>query len=305
MSSLFKSQTVKIALGIIIGLGVVIMAALAIDANVDRDMIDQASAKKITLKEAEVSEYDLRSLNIEDANGHYTVTFSTDDRDYCFNVSKQGEITKATFMAKDVSNTEVVKNDVPVTSQEPVKDKTDASSKQDTANASSSNSVAKDNTSKTNSTTSISEAKAKEIALNDAGVKESATSFLFAKKDYDDGREVWEVEFYADGVEYDYEIAVSTGNIISKDHDAEHYYRAQNNTTSNSSSSTISLDEARNIALSKVNGAKASNVRIHLDHDDWQVVYEGEIYYDGMEYEFEIDAQTGNIIEWSVESWWD
>ena len=31
------------------------------------------------------------------------------------------------------------------------------------------------------------------------------------------------------------------------------------------------------------------------------MLYEGEIIYDGVEYEFEIDAQTGNVIEWSEE----
>ena len=30
-------------------------------------------------------------------------------------------------------------------------------------------------------------------------------------------------------------------------------------------------------------------------------IYEGEIYYNWIEYEFEIDASTGNFIEWSVD----
>ena len=30
-------------------------------------------------------------------------------------------------------------------------------------------------------------------------------------------------------------------------------------------------------------------------------IYEGEIYYNWTEYEFEIDASTGNFIEWSVD----
>ena len=34
-----------------------------------------------------------------------------------------------------------------------------------------------------------------------------------------------------------------------------------------------------------------------------QKIYEGEIYYNRMEYEFEIDASTGTIIEWSAEHW--
>ena len=30
---------------------------------------------------------------------------------------------------------------------------------------------------------------------------------------------------------------------------------------------------------------------------------EGEIFYNGMEYEFEIDADSGNILKWEEERW--
>ena len=65
----------------------------------------------------------------------------------------------------------------------------------------------------------------------------------------------------------------------------------------------ISVDKARSIALAKVPGASANDIRIHLDRDDGRQIYEGEIYYNRMEYEFEIDASTGTIIEWSAEHW--
>ena len=40
-----------------------------------------------------------------------------------------------------------------------------------------------------------------------------------------------------------------------------------------------------------------------VGRDDGRQIYEGEIYYNRMEYEFEIDASTGTIIEWSAEHW--
>ena len=52
MKSLLTSQTVKTAMGIIIGLGVVVAIAFAVDANTNRGSIDQADAKRIALKEA-------------------------------------------------------------------------------------------------------------------------------------------------------------------------------------------------------------------------------------------------------------
>lgn len=65
----------------------------------------------------------------------------------------------------------------------------------------------------------------------------------------------------------------------------------------------ISLEEARDIALARVEGATASNISIELDEDDGWYVYEGEIFYNGMEYEFEIDADSGNILKWEEDRW--
>ena len=55
--------------------------------------------------------------------------------------------------------------------------------------------------------------------------------------------------------------------------------------------------------LERVPGAAANDLRIHLDHDDGRLVYEGEIVYDRMEYEFKIDALSGSILEWESERW--
>lgn len=80
---------------------------------------------------------------------------------------------------------------------------------------------------------------------------------------------------------------------------------ANSGNTGNQSASAVavSLESARDIALARVPGATAKNVSIELDRDDGWYVYEGEIYYNGMEYEFEIDADTGNILKWEEERW--
>ena len=38
-----------------------------------------------------------------------------------------------------------------------------------------------------------------------------------------------------------------------------------------------------------------------LDRDDGKWIYEGDILYKNMEYEFEIDAETGKILSWEEE----
>ena len=141
---------------------------------------------------------------------------------------------------------------------------------------------------------SVDEAGAKKIALDHAGVKEADTAYLQVKADRDDGVSVYDVEFYvaSTNTEYDYEIDASTGEIRSYDHDAEGYSGTQFTTTD-----TKTEDEVKKIALAKV--------RLNLDRDDGKLRYEGKIIYDGMEYDFEIDAYSGAIQEWEAESVFD
>ena len=69
-----------------------------------------------------------------------------------------------------------------------------------------------------------------------------------------------------------------------------------------SSNNYIGVNRAMNIALKKVPGASNSHVKkINLDRENGIMVYEGEIYYNGQEYEFDIDAVTGDIVKWKVD----
>lgn len=64
----------------------------------------------------------------------------------------------------------------------------------------------------------------------------------------------------------------------------------------------IGETKAKQLALAKVDGATEENIwDFDLDKDNGRVEYEGEIRYGGMEYEFEIDAETGEFIKWQEE----
>ena len=54
---------------------------------------------------------------------------------------------------------------------------------------------------------------AKQMALDYTGVNAADAVFTKAYKSYDDGREVYEIEFYANNTEYDMDIDVYTGRI--------------------------------------------------------------------------------------------
>ena len=73
--------------------------------------------------------------------------------------------------------------------------------------------------------------------------------------------------------------------------------------SSSAADTLISIEDAQNIALDRVPGATGKNISIELDRDDGWYIYEGDIHYDGMEYEFEIDAESGNILKWEEERW--
>ena len=143
----------------------------------------------------------------------------------------------------------------------------------------------------------ITEDQAREIALTNAGLTSDQVTFLRSKLDYDDGRRVYDIEFYtADYTEYDYEIDADTGTILSYDFDAEGYTPPASGTTS------ITAEQAQQIALEKVPGATERDIyEFEVDRDDGRLEYEGTIYYDGMEYEFTIDGYSGAVRDWEAE----
>ncbi|MCI6604760.1 MAG: PepSY domain-containing protein [Clostridiales bacterium] len=158
---------------------------------------------------------------------------------------------------------------------------------------------------------SITVEEAKTIALNHAGLTADAVTFVQAKQDYDDGRLVYEIEFVTTSnngyLEYNYEIDAATGSILSYDYDAESY-TPQPTTTTPSTATGALIDEAtaKLTAVNQVPGASTSDIyEWKLDYDDGRWEYEGKIIYNQMEFEFTIDAATGAVIEWDVESIYD
>lgn len=133
--------------------------------------------------------------------------------------------------------------------------------------------------------------------------------------DRDDRKPEYEVEIVFDGVKYEFEIHARTGAILEKDVDKTNSDRGNRDdddryddrTNNSTSSSYISAERAMEIALSRVDGATKDHIReFEFDDDDHdrddRPEYEGKIVYNGVEYEFEIDARNGNITAWERES---
>lgn len=142
----------------------------------------------------------------------------------------------------------------------------------------------------------IDESKAQEIAFSHAGVSATDASFIQSELDRENGRLVYEISWYTTGASYEYEIDAATGEILSSSYEDESAGAADTGTA-------LSEAEAKQTALSRVPGASEADIREwESDFDDAHPEYEGTIVYDGMEYEFTIDAATGAITEWDAES---
>ena len=155
----------------------------------------------------------------------------------------------------------------------------------------------------------ISKEKAKGIALTKAGLTEDEVTFVRVERDRDDGKTVYEVEFYTkDNIEYDYEIDAKSGKIISYDADAEEYVSGNEpsgDTVEEISVDEISPDDAVKIALEEVPGAKETDAHVREDFDDGIKQYDVTIIYEKVKHEFEIDAKSGTILERDSESVYD
>lgn len=143
---------------------------------------------------------------------------------------------------------------------------------------------------------------AKEIALRNANLNESEVNFINSRLETDNGIKKYDIEFYHENKEYDYEINALDGSIIEYDFDVENYnpQQVQGNSNSNASTVKISQEQAKEIVLKHAN-LKSDQVKfgkIKLDYDDGVQEYDIEFYYNNKEYSYEIDANTGAILSY-------
>ena len=168
----------------------------------------------------------------------------------------------------------------------------------------------------------ITKSKAKAIALQHAGLKESEVKFVNGYISYDDGKAEYEIEFWKDNKEYDYEIDAITGDILSYDYDIESYSIPSKKEQINSNpyipqekkdlinsklNNYITKSKAKTIALEHA-GLKESEVKFvngYINYDDGRAEYKIEFWKDNKEYDYEIDAITGEILsyDYDIESY--
>ncbi len=138
--------------------------------------------------------------------------------------------------------------------------------------------------------------KAKAIALADAGVTQAQAADL----DWDLEKGVYDIDFCVNGTEYDYHIHCTTGEILHTHKEAcddchEHQGHGPERDTPSQAPAEplIGLEKAKTIALQHAAVADARFTDYDLDDGK----YELEFYAGGFEYEYDIDAVTGQILK--------
>lgn len=270
------------------GTALLLAAALAGCGNMPA--ADQAA--KISMEQAQTAALDAANIDAADADISsatlsevagvtcYKVEFTSGNHTYAYSINAEsGEVLEASYRDKNAAPTD--------------------SAQTDTTASGATTTPAQTTPNINTSTGAVDEAKAQEIALAHAGVKAADATITKSKLDYDDGRQVYEIEWYANGAKYDYEIDAATGDILSYDNDVENFSIPQQQSTQGTATgSYIGEDAAKAAALQRA-GLTEDQVRwekCELDEDDGRFSYELEFSSGQHEYECEVEAFTGEIL---------
>lgn len=165
---------------------------------------------------------------------------------------------------------------------------------------------------------SISPDEAIDAALKHAGVsRENAVMFGAPSLDEDNGKVHYDVEFGYNGFEYDYEVAVADGSVLKAEKEAERVKVSENesvsanpevpvskeNKSNNNNNGYISVEAAKQKALDDA-GVKAEDavfLKAYYDSDDIVPHYDVKFEANGYEYEYEVKAYDGAILEKDVD----
>ena len=254
-------------------------------AQVQAQLISMEAAQEVALKAANIAAEDAAisatTLNEVAGTSCYKVEFTSGDYAYAYTVNAEtGAVMEMSSREKNAVDTQA-QTEATVPAADSATTQSSAAATAQTV------------------TGTVDEEMAQKIALEHAGVKATDATITKSKLDYEGRRQVYEIEWYADGKKYDYEIAVDTGEILSSAYDE----KTSGWSVSNSSNVTVSEADAKQTALGRVSGATQKDIyEWKFDYDDGRPEYEGKIIYGGTEYDFTIDASSGAVIEWEAES---
>ena len=262
-------------------------------ASSQAQLISMEAAQEVALKAANIAAENAAisatTLNEVAGTSCYKVEFTSGDYAYAYTVNAEtGAVMEMSSRDKNAVDTQAQTEAAAPAAASDTTPAQNSATTQNTATAPSQT-----------VTGTVNEETAQKIALEHAGVKATDATITKSRLDYEGGRQVYEIEWYAGGAKYDYEIAVDTGEVISSGYEE----KAAGWSGSNSNNVTVSEADAKQTALGRVSGATEKDIyEWQFDYDDGRPEYEGKIIYGGTEYDFTIDASNGSVVEWEAES---
>jgi len=147
----------------------------------------------------------------------------------------------------------------------------------------------------------ISEETALHFACVDAGVSPESAEAPRIGFDYEKGRFVYEVDFTADGVRYEYTVDAASGSVLEKE--SERLPDHERGGEETGAAESIGAERAAEIALENAGVAAdgAEELKTTPDKKDGRSVWKVEFRAGTREYEYVIDAATGGVLEASYE----
>lgn len=141
----------------------------------------------------------------------------------------------------------------------------------------------------------IGTAAAAAAAIEYAGVSTSAVTYD-VDPELDEYPAYYEVELYTSSGEFDYNVDAWTGQVLKGPANVS---SIPGTSTPPSSSSGISADKAKSIALTDagVSESSALGLQVKQDWDDGTALYEVEFRYNGAKYEYDIRSSDGAILK--------
>ncbi len=161
----------------------------------------------------------------------------------------------------------------------------------------------------------ISEETACNFAYVDAGISPEEANVVKTEFDFEKGKFVYEIEFVANGVEYEYTVDSSNGKIIKRASERSSGVQSQaplsptegeQAITAPQAQAGIGLDRAKEIALEMAGLSSRNDVVFHKEiqeRENGRLVYSLSFHVPGeATYEYELDAESGTILEESFAS---
>lgn len=142
-------------------------------------------------------------------------------------------------------------------------------------------------TNNSGASTEITLEQAKAIAYEYVGVSEQDVTIY--KEQLDEG--VYEIDFISGDIKYEVDVRKSTGEVVKYDRETIGGYNGGN---SSSTGTSISIDEALNIAYNHagVSADAVTKKEIELDHNHYEIEFKA----DGYEYEYEVSLD-GTVLK--------